>query len=148
MSVENSPVAFPSRTTQVVEDLARVEAALRKIVPADIEERLLAQIPQWFLVTRMFKDMELTYTALEDRSKLEPKYRGVLTAILSLGENIHAGLNERPHLNLDALGYSPRAVESNLRYLRGKYRLWFFPRDSAAMSKVFSTLQSEGAPTL
>ena len=134
------------RRTDVSLDLASVEAALRQIVPADIEERLLAQIPQWFLVTKMLKDLELAYTRLENRSKIEPKYRAVLTAILSLGENISAALMDRPGLDLKAIGYCPTVVDANLRYLRGKYRQWFFPRDAGAMEKLLKVINSEGEP--
>src|SRR3954467_5393335 len=111
----NDVVATPikPRICHVVEDLAAVEAALRKIIPADLEQRLLAQIPQWFLVSRMFKDLELAYTSLEDRSKVESKYRAALTAILSLGENIYSGLVDRPELDLAPIGYSRLSVEAN-----------------------------------
>jgi hypothetical protein len=132
------------RRADVSSDLASVEAALRKILPMDVEERLLAQIPQWFLVTSMFKDLEVAYTALEDRSQIEPKYRAVLTAVLSLGENISAALIERPNLDLKTIGYCPTVVEANLRYLRGKYRQWFFPRDQAAMGDLLAMIHSEG----
>lgn len=136
----------PIRRTGVAEDLAGVEAALRKIIPADIEQRLLAQIPQWFLVTSMFKDLELAYARLDDRTTVEPKYRAVLTAILSLGENIHSGLKDRPDLDLKSIGYSDGIVEANLRYLRGKYRQWFLPRNAASVAQVMAMLRNESAP--
>lgn len=148
MTAETNPILSPVRKTHVFEDLASVEAALRKILPADIEARLLAQIPQWFLVIGMFKDLELAYNGLEDRAKVEPKYRAVLTSIMALGENISAALIERPDLNLKAIGYCPKVVESNVRYLRGKYRQWFFPRDTAAVNQVLSGIQGEGASSI
>ena len=131
----------PLRRTDVAEDLAGVEAALRKIIPADIEQRLLAQIPQWFLVTSMFKDLELAYARLDNRSPVEPKYRAVLTAILSLGENIHSGLKNRPDLDLRSIGYTPGIVEANLRYLREKYRQRFLPGNSASVDQVMAILE-------
>ena len=133
------------RKGHVVDDLAYVEAALRKILPTGVEERLLAQIPQWFLVIGMFKDLELAYTELEEREPVEAKYRAVLTAVLSLGENISAGLKDRPELDIKAIGYCPRAVQSNLRWLRAKYRQWFFARDTEKVSRVLRSLQGEGA---
>jgi len=139
------PVTLPSaRRTDVLVDLASVEAALRQIIPADIEERLLAQIPQWFLVIKMFKELEVAYTLLEDRSKIEQKYRAVLTGMLALGENISAGLKDRPGLDLKTIGYCPKVVDANLRYLRGKYRQWFFPRDTAAVEESLAVIHGEG----
>ena len=138
----------PVRKTHVFEDLASVEAALRKILPAELEERLLAQIPQWFLVIGLFKDLELAYAALEERGKIEPKYRAVLTTILSLGENISAGLIERPELDSKTIGYCPRVVDANLRYLRAKYQHRFGPMDNAAVADFEAMLESEGAPSI
>lgn len=137
-----------SRKGHVVDDIASVEAALRKILPTGVEERLLAQIPQWFLVTGMFKDLEIAYTALEDRSSVEDKYRAVLTAVMSLGENIHAGLKDRPELDIKAIGYCPKVVESNLRYLRAIYRQWFVPRNAEKVAKVIRSMEGEGAASI
>lgn len=137
-----------TRCSHVVDDLAAVEAALRKIIPADLEQRLLAQIPQWFLVSGMFKDLDLAYSCLEDRSPVEAKYRAALTAILSLGENIFSGLLERAELDLGAIGYSKESVRANLEYLRIKYRRWYHPRDPAAVAATLAAIHGERLPSL
>lgn len=147
MNTDTLPASL-ARKSHVFEDLASVEAALRKIMPANIEEQLLAQIPQWFLVTGLFKDLEVAYTLLENRATIEPKYRAVLTAILSLGENISAGLKDRPELDIKTIGYCPKVVDSNLRYLRGKYRQWFFPRSGAMMEEIVADSPRETASSI
>lgn len=136
------------RRSHVVGELAAVEATLRKIIPADLEERLLAQIPQWFLVLKLFKDLEVAFTCLEDRGKLETKFRAVLTSILSLGETIFSGLEDRPELDLSPLNYSRELVNANLRYLREKYRRWYFQRNVEAVRATLVAIEGEAETSL
>lgn len=136
------------RRSHVVGELAAVEATLRKIIPADLEERLLAQIPQWFLVLKLFKDLDVAFTRLDDRGKLEAKFRAVLTSILSLGENIFSGLEDRPDFDLSPLNYSRDVVNANLRYLREKYRRWYFPRNQEAAKATLAVIEGEAETSL
>ena len=147
-SIMESITLPATRRTNVSMDLTSVEAALRQIVPSDIEERLLAQIPQWFLVTKMFKELEIAYTLLEDRSEIEQKYRAVLTGILALGENIVAGLKDRPGIDLHAINYCPEVVGSTLQYLRLKHQQWFSPRDSVMVRELLEAIHRETQPSI
>jgi hypothetical protein len=142
----NQDAALPevkasSRFEHIAGELLAVEAALRKIIPADLEQRLLAQIPQWFLVIRLFKDIEISYTCLADRSALEPKYRAALTSIMALGDNIVAALADRPELDLSPIDTSREIVAANLRYLRDKYEQWFVAHDEAWLEAVSAEIE-------
>lgn len=147
MSSTNTTEVKGSRLEHIAGELLAVEAALRKIIPADLEQRLLAQIPQWFLVIKLFKDIEISYTCLPDRSKLAPKYRAALTAIMSLGDNICAALEDRPDLDLSHIDTSREIVNANIRYLREKYEQWFVCPDEAWLEQAEAAIKNARAGT-
>lgn len=147
MSPTTTTEVKSSRFEHIAGELLAVEAALRKIIPADLEQRLLAQIPQWFLVIKLFKDIEISYTCLTNRSQLEPKYRAALTAIMSLGDNICAALADRPELDLTPIDTSREIVDANIRYLRDKYEQWFVCPDEAWLEQAEAAVMNARAGT-
>jgi hypothetical protein len=126
-------------------DIEAVEAALRKIdTTSSVEKTLLARVPQWFLVLALFKDLEISYTCLHDRSLVEPKYRAVLATLMGMGEAITAfcALNDA---DLSKLGYSAKMIECNVRYLRDKYEQWFVAFPEEGVQEVLTLLRDECA---
>lgn len=125
-----------------VEDIKAVEAALRKIDAANLERNILARIPQWFLILAWFKDVEVSYACLDDRSSIESKYRAVLTTLMSMGETI-IGFCRPNHEDILKLGYTDSMIECNVRYLRDKYEQWFVQYPEEGVQEVLTLLQDE-----
>ena len=134
-----------AKTSQVVDELAIVEAALRQIVPADLEEKILAAIPKWFLLMDMFKKLEMPYARLTSRKMVEPRYRAVLTSLMAFGENIVAGLEARSTIDLSPIKISREIVDFNVNYLRDKYEQWFVPGESESIAEDLKVIQDARA---
>jgi hypothetical protein len=130
------------KSTQLGEELALVETALRQIVPADIEEKVLAAIPKWFLLMDMFKKLEIPYARLSDRKQVEPRYRAVLTTLMAYGENIAVGLHSRANIDLSPIGSSKESIHFNVRYLRDKYEQWFTLHNETGIEDDLEVIQN------
>jgi hypothetical protein len=130
------------KVNQLGGELALVEAALRQIVPADLEERILAEIPKWFLLMDMFKKLEIPYSRLANRKLVEPRYRAVLTTLMAYGENIVAGLESSSTVDLTPIKSSRELVDFNVRYLRDKYEQWFALGETTSIEDDIKFIQN------
>ena len=133
------------KVNQLGGELALVEAALRQIVPADLEERILAEIPKWFLLMDMFKKLEIPYSRLTNRKLVEPRYRAVLTTLMAYGENIVAGLDSSSTVDLTPIKSSRELVDFNVRYLRDKYEQWFALGETTSIEDDIKFIQNARA---
>jgi hypothetical protein len=137
------------KVNQLGDELALVEKALREIVPADLEERIMAEIPKWFLLMNIFKKFEIPYSRLTsaNRKIVEPRYRAVLTTLMAYGENIVAGLVSSSTIDLTPIKSSRELVDFNVRYLRDKYEQWFALGETTAIEVDLNTLLNARSAT-
>jgi len=136
-----------SREQLFSDELTAVEIALRKIIPSEMEDKFLAQIPQWFLLLKLFKDMEIAYTCLPNRVRIEHRYRAALTSMMAWSENIWSGLCNHPEIDLSPIKCDKRVVECNVRYLREKYEQWFFNVDPTEAAETLGLIENARAGT-
>jgi hypothetical protein len=146
MPTQTLPHSTRAPSGNVCVDAAAVEAALRKIIPADLEERLLAHTANWLLIVSLFKDLEIAYTRSPDdvRQSFKLKYRAALSAVMALGDSIRAAVEAKPELDYTGFGFSRQAIDCNAAYLHDKYAQWFFPRDEREVNDDFALITNEG----
>jgi len=132
----------------VVEDLTAIEALLRKIVPQDLEDRFVARITEWFMILKVFSELDVAYSCLpEPPPLLEDRYRAALVSIMAYGENIWSGLQQRPEIDLSPIQSSRGQIFANLRYLREKYELRFSASDFSDVASTLEIIENARAGT-
>lgn len=129
------------------DEITAVEAALRKIDYANLQKHVFSSIPKWFLVLELFKDLELGYTCLADKTGLAAKYRAVLTSVLGMGEMIVAVTEDTDESSLAVINYSRENILCNVSYLRDKYEQWFVERDPQVIADALEAINNAGTGT-
>jgi len=121
-------------------DIAAVESALRHLDAQRKNRQVLGHIAQWFLVLKMYKEVERNFTRLKDRKQNEAKHRAMLTTLMGFGEILLTESEEIPSKDFDLICSSRESLVANVRYLRDKYEQWFVEIDENEMNRVWPKL--------
>jgi hypothetical protein len=124
------------------EDIAAVEKVLQHIDYQNAKKALLAKLANWLLALRIYKEIEIRFTCMKDRSRIADAHRALLTGIMAVGEAIFAASNALSDHDFKSIQISKQALEVNLKYLRRKYSQWYQPRDPKLMSEVAQAIES------
>jgi len=119
-------------------DIQAVELALRKIDKANMARQIIGSAANWVLVLRMFRDVELGYLSLSDRSPIKDKYRALVSGLMSFGDLLLITVNEHPALDFSGSGLTKNDLLCNVRYLREKYEQWFVETDISATAQALN----------
>ncbi len=127
-------------------EIAAVEAALRHL---DTQQQhrnrrlILSQIAQWFLVLKMYKELEVNYAKAKDRKRVEDKHRALLSTLMGFGSFLVIESESIPDNELDLISTSKDSLKANVRYLREKYEQWFVEVDQNEIDRVWGKLMDE-----
>ena len=126
-------------------DLTAIEKVIEEIDHANFKRHVLKGITEWFLVLRMYRNLELSFLSqpCEVRGKVQHRHRAILTSIMSFGDVIDAIIQDVKDLELTAWGLSKEAVRANVKYLRDKYQQWYNPLTQQEAQKLFGHLLNE-----
>ena len=121
-------------------EIAAVEAALRHLDAQRKNRQLLGHIAQWFLVLKMFKELELHFLKSKERKQNEPRHRALLTGIMGFGEILLAESTDILDKDFALISSSRESLAANVRYLRDKYEQWFVEVDEQELDRVWPEL--------
>ena len=121
-------------------EIAAVEAALRHLETQRKSRQVLGHIAQWFLVLKMYKDLELHFVKSKDRKQSEDKHRALLTGVMGIGEILVNESKEISEQEFGLINSSRTSLISNVRYLRDKYEQWFLQVDPEEIARVWPQL--------
>ena len=126
-------------------EIAAVEAALRHLDAERKNRQVLGHIAQWFLVLKMYKELEVHFTTAKDRARNESKHRALLTGLMGFGEILLSESKEIPPKDFGLICSSHESLAANVRYLREKYEQWFVEIDDHEMNRVWPKLIGQTA---
>jgi hypothetical protein len=126
------------------EDLAAIEKVLQHIDRQNAAKATLAPIANWLLALRIFKETELRFTCMKDRSKIEQSHRALLSTIMAFGEWSIVAAESLSESDLKSIHTSREALLANVKYLRMKYTQWYGLRDEQQIAAVNRAIESAG----
>jgi hypothetical protein len=115
------------------QDIATIDRILNQI---DKRNAQLESFAYWKLALMFFKDFDLRFAVLPERSKVEPTHRMLLTSLLGVTECLHSVVHRLGNGDLERIALSKDAIAGNLRYLRSKYQQWYALVDPQTIESV------------
>ncbi len=126
-------------------EIAAVEAALRHLDAERKNRQVLGHIAQWFLVLKMYKELEVHFLKSRTSKSNETKHRALLTGMMGFGEILLGESEEIPQKDFALICSSRESLAANVRYLREKYEQWFVEIDEQEMNRVWPKLIGQAA---
>jgi hypothetical protein len=124
-------------------EIGAVEAALRHLESQHKTKHVLGQVAQWFLVQRMYKDLEVSFARSKNRKTVAAQHKALLAMMMGLGQYL---LNESQAISeseFALISSSRESLAANVRYLQEKYEQWFVEIDVHEMKRVWGKLSDE-----
>lgn len=136
----NAPV--PSYEDVTPEDIAAIEKVLQHIDHQNAKKAVLAPLANWILALKIYKDVEVRYTCMKDRTKLTQPHRAMLSSIMALGECMVVASEALSDSDLKSIHISHAALAANVKYLRMKYSQWYGTRDPNHLAEVNEAVET------
>lgn len=140
-------LAVNAENEVTLEDIAAVEKILKHIDHQNTKRTLLEPLANWKLGLKIFKDFELRYTCMADRSQLEKGHRAILTALMAVTECLNTASEDLTDEDLKGIRLTKKAIDSNARYLRTKFQQWYGLRDQALLDTTSKAIEDAGEGT-
>jgi len=126
-----------------VAELAAVESALSHLESQHKNKHVLGQIAQWFLVLKMYKELEIGFLKSKNRKSVASQHKAILTMIMGLGQWL---LNESQNISdkdFELISCSRESLAANVRYLNEKFEQWFVEIDPLEIERVWGKITDE-----
>ena len=137
--------AVPCSDDVTPQDIAAIEKVLQHIDHQNLKKAVLGPLANWFLALKIFKEIEIRYALMSDRTTIEQPHRAVLAGLMGIGEGFLAALDGLKDQDLKSIGVSKQAVAASLRYLRMKYEQWYGVRDSRQVAETLKVFEGDDA---
>jgi hypothetical protein len=124
------------------EDYAAVEKVLRQIDTDNPRRASLETLANWKLGFKLFRDLELSFERLVDRSEYQHAHRALLTSLLAMTEALQLKVTSLDEADLRRISLSKETFAGCLKYIRQKYNQWFAPVDPT-IARLFETRMAE-----
>jgi hypothetical protein len=124
------------------EEIAAVEKVLQHIDRSNAQRATLAPVANWILALRIYKEIELRFTRMKDRSKIAQSHRAILSTIMATGEWMLAASESFNADDLKSIHTSREALAANVKYLRTKYSQWYGRRDPQHVREVNAAIEA------
>jgi hypothetical protein len=124
------------------EDIAAIEQVLRHIDRSNAQRATLAPLANWILALRIYKDVELRFTCMKDRSNIAQAHRALLSTIMATGEWMLAASESFDESDLKSIQTSREALLANVKYLRMKYAQWYGARDPRRIQEINAAIDA------
>jgi hypothetical protein len=125
------PASDPFTVTD--RDIAAIDRVLSEI---DRRNAQLDSFAYWKLALRLFKDFDLRFARMQDRSRFEPTHRVLLTSMLAATECLNSFAKTIDDGELERISLTKEALEANLKYLRSKHQQWYALVDPLTIQTV------------
>ena len=81
--------AVPCSDDVTPQDIAAIEKVLQHIDHQNLKKAVLGPLANWFLALKIFKEIEIRYALMSDRTTIEQPHRAVLAGLLGNSSQIY-----------------------------------------------------------